>query len=226
MFALVAGLLVAGDRVAAWAVARAAVAGVTTAARAEGHTVEGAALTFHGFPFATQLLGGSLERVTGSADRVSIGGHEVTDVGLVARGVEPRTPWRTQHAELDGTVTFATLAAVLGEQLDTDVDLTEAPGHPGGALLTTSVLGLTLGAVVEPAVRDATTIEVQVRAVSVAGVSVDADSLPGGLGSLLGALSFPLDLPDGVALDAAEVTADGFRIALTAHDITLAGLAS
>jgi len=207
-------------------VARTVVGGVTTAARAEGHVVEGAALTFHGFPFVTQLMDGSLERVTGSVDRVSIGGREVTDVSLRARGVEARSPWHTQQAELDGLVTFAMVAAAHGEQLRTDVALSPAPGEPGAALLTASVLGLELGAVVEPFVRDASRVEVQVRTVSLGGASVDVDSLPGGLGSRIGGLAFTLDLPDGVALQSVRVAADGFRIALTAQNVALARLAS
>lgn len=216
----------AGDRVAAWAVARSVVGGVTTAARAEGHSVEGTSLTFHGFPFVTQLAAGSLDDVTGSVERATLGGHEVTDVSFRAYDVQAREPWRTQRAELDGLVTFATVSAVLAEQLGTDVVLAPAPGEPDGVLLTGSVLGLDVGAVVVPAVGDASTVEVQVRTVSIAGVTVGADAIPGGLGERLGGLSFPLELPDGVALSSVAVEAGGLRTGLLAHDVALSQLAS
>ena len=157
---------------------------------------------------------------------MSVGGHEIEDVVLTATGVEARAPWSTDRARLDGLVTFATVAAVLSEQLGADVELSPAPDYPGSALLTTSVLGLGVGAVVEPAVRDATTVEVQVSAVSLGGATIDVGSLPGGLGSGLTRLAFPLDLPDGVALESVRVAAGGFRIALSAHRVALADLAS
>lgn len=212
------------DRAAAWAVGR----GVTTAVERGGSDVSGAEVTIHGFPFVTQLTDGSLDRVTATLGAGSFGGYAVSDVSVEARDVEPRSPWRTGRATADGVVAFDTLGAAVTEQLGAEVTVGPAPAEPGAVTLAMplTVLGsaVDVAAVVLPDVVDGA-LAAQVRAVTLGGVTVDVDTLPGGLADRLAGLRIPLRLPDGVTLVRARGEPDGLRLTLEGRDVALASLA-
>ncbi|WP_280949934.1 LmeA family phospholipid-binding protein [Xylanimonas protaetiae] len=215
---------VGADRGAAWATSRS----VATAVRLGGTGVVDADVQIHGFPFLTQLAAGSLEHVSGSLAAGSFGGYAVTDVTVDARGVSPRSPWRTSEARATGVVAFDTLARTASDRLDTEVTVGAAPGEPGALTLglPVTVLGATVDvrAVVVPDVVDGA-LAVQVRTVSLGGLDVPVGALPGGLGDALGGLRIPLDLPAGVTLTGVDGEPDGVRLTIEARDVSLGDLA-
>ncbi len=199
---------------------------MTTAARVHGHRLDGLRIDVHGFPFLTQLAGGSLDDVSGSLERATFGGHEVSDVSFQARGVELGGALRADAIEVDGLVTFTTLASALSTQLSADVGLEPALDTPGAARLTLEVLGLDVGAVVTPSVAGPGLIGLRLDAVSLGALAVDPGALPGGIGDALGGLTVPLDLPRGVELTSVQVEGSGLRASLEGHGIALADIAS
>ncbi len=164
--------------------------------------------------------------MSGSLERATFGGHEVSDVSFQARGVELGGALRADAIEVDGLVTFTTLASALSTQLSADVGLEPAPDTPGAARLTLEVLGLDVGAVVTPSVAGPGLIGLRLDAVSLGGLAVDAGALPGGIGDALGGLTVPLDLPQGVELTSVQVEGSGLRASLEGHGIALADIAS
>ena len=164
--------------------------------------------------------------MSGSLEGATFGGHEVSDVSFRARGVELGGALRADAIEVDGLVTFTTLASALSTQLSADVGLEPALDTPGAARLTLEVLGLDVGAVVTPSVAGPGLIGLRLDAVSLGGLAVDAGALPGGIGDGLGGLTVPLDLPQGVELTSVQVEGSGLRASLEGHGIALADIAS
>ncbi|WP_159793494.1 LmeA family phospholipid-binding protein [Puerhibacterium puerhi] len=226
---VLAALLVAADRAAAWFAGNAAAQALET--RGEG--VTGADVSVHGFPFLTQLAAGSLDDVTGTMRSGTFGTYELRDVRFATSDLEPRAPYHASAAQADGVLTYASVQAALADQVGADVSVGAAePAEDGaGALEVTfpaTVLGATVdvGATAVPTVTDESTVTLDVRSVTVAGARLDPDDLPGGLGDRVRQIAVPLDLPAGVALRSVAAEPEGLRIALAAQDVDLASLAA
>ncbi len=200
---------------------------MAAAVELSGSEVAGADVTIHGFPFVTQLVGGSLERVTATLGSGSFGGYAVSDVSVDARDVVPRAPWTTGRADADGVVSFDTVAAALTERLGVEVTVGPAPSDPGALTvgMPVTVLGTTvdLAAVVLPEVVDGA-MGARISTVSLGGVAVDAGSLPGGLADRLAQLRVPLRLPAGVTLVEVRGEPEGVRLVLEGRDVALGSL--
>jgi len=200
------------DRVAV----RAAENGAVTAFEQEADDVQGAQIDITGFPFLTQLAGGELTHVTGSADSASFGGYAISDLRVDARGVGTSAPYPVASGTASGVIADASLQDAVQEQAGFDVTVTS----DGDVLaLGIDVLGLDVTVDVTPRVDGPDTLAVDVEAVRTGLGVVSVDDLPSGIASALSDLQIPLDLPDGVALDSVAVADGGVRVAVTGTDV-------
>ncbi|MFC8731106.1 DUF2993 domain-containing protein [Luteimicrobium sp. NPDC057192] len=216
-------LAVAADRVACWAFER------TFAHEATAQTdARDVSASIHGFPFLTQLWNGSLDDVTVSAGSATFGGTTVTDVDVDGTGVSLTSPYVVTDGTVEATVPSAELEKQVAARTRSDVAI-EATDD--GLVATTKVFGLDVGLVLEPKVSGGS-LAVDVKAAKIAGATVSANALPGGLASTLDGLKVPLDLPKGVTLTGASVVPardgsdGGVRVSATASDVALEHLAS
>lgn len=171
-----------------------------------------------GFPFLTQLASGTFSHVTADVDAVVLDGVPTTDVTVDARGVRRGDPITVDELEASLTLPvsavqdavaertgLAVTVVVQGEQLQASMD----------------VLGVPLAVTFAPRVEGGRLL-VDTTSLSLGGLSVDAASLPGGLGDRLVDLEVPVDgLPDGLALTDAHVVTDGVRVTVAGTDVTL-----
>ncbi|MDR0483355.1 MAG: DUF2993 domain-containing protein [Cellulomonadaceae bacterium] len=218
-------LLVAGDRLALVLAQRTVADAVTQAASEHGGTVEDLSVSMGGFPFLTQLAGGSLQDVNGGAARGTFGGYEMTDIQVHAEGIAPTSPFHVDNATVSGIIGFSTLAHVVKDQVGTDVDLNQSTDEGDGALhVSIDVLGVFVGATVNPRVVDKATIGIDVVNVKIAGATVALADIPFDLGDRLTNLTVPLELPPGIALKNVTVEPTGLKVTATATDVKLAEL--
>lgn len=169
-----------------------------------------------GFPFLTQLASGTFSNITVDVDGVELDGVQATDVTVDARGVERTDP--VTVAELDAALTIpvGTVQDAVAERTGLDLTIT-VQGDQLQA--STELLGLPLAATFAPRVQDGRLL-VDTTALSLGGLSVQASSLPGGLGDRLSDLEVPVEgLPEGVVLTDAQVVDDGVRVTATGTDV-------
>jgi hypothetical protein len=216
-------LAVAADRVACWAFER------TFAHEATAQTdARDVSASIHGFPFLTQLWNGSLDDVTVRAASASLGGTTVTDVDVEGAGVSLTSPYVVTDGTVEATVPTSELEKQVAARTRSDVTV-EATDD--GLVATTKVVGISVGLVLEPKVSGGA-LAVDVKAAKVAGATVSADALPGGLASTVDGIEVPLDLPKGVTLTGASVvpasgdSEGGVRVGAKASDVALEDLAS
>ncbi|GAA1408589.1 hypothetical protein GCM10009600_25530 [Oerskovia paurometabola] len=174
-----------------------------------------------GFPFLTQVAGGELDHVTGSAATATFGGYTVTDLDLDARGVSTSDPYVVRSGTATGLLEPSSLDAVV----------TKAAGNPvtfstEGDLLVASmdVLGVPLSARLTPRV-DGNTIAVDVSALTLGPATITISDLPAPIAKLVTNLTVPLDLPQGVSLTSVGVSDGAIRVELSGKDVALADLA-
>src|SRR4051794_10273941 len=172
-----------------------------------------------GFPFLTQVLKGTLDEVTGQVDGVTIEGIPAVDVTLDATDVTTAEPYTAGTATLSATLPTASIDKIVADRSTLDIT-TSVTGSTLKA--TGKVLGLTLSADLVPRVEDAKLL-VDVQRITIGGVSVDVESLPGSIGNKLDDIEVPVQsgLPDGVVLSDAQVVDDGVRITATGTDVAI-----
>jgi hypothetical protein len=209
-------VLVVGDRVAVAVAENRASSSVEDRAAVSAVSVD-----VHGFPFLTQIAGGNLSHVTGSADSATFGGLSVTDVQIDARDVEISSPYRVAHGTASGAIPVATLEAMLKERTGLDLTVT-AKGD--SLTLSGTVLGVDLSLDGVPTVKDPTSLGVTITAVRMGGAAVSIDALPAFLADPLTDVHLGLDLPAGITLDSVQVSGDSVRVAVVGTDVALKDL--
>ncbi|MFC8922069.1 DUF2993 domain-containing protein [Cellulosimicrobium sp. NPDC057127] len=200
---------------------RAAENGAVKAFEQQADDVSGAQIDILGFPFLTQLAGGELDHVTGSADTASFGGYAVSDVQVEAHGVGTSEPYTVASGTASGVIATSSLQEVVREQSGLDVELTTDGDALGVGL---AVLGLDLTVDVVPRVAGPDTLGVDVQAVRTGLGVVSVDDLPAGIAGALEDLRVPLDLPEGVALESVAVADDGVRVGVSGTDVAAGNL--
>lgn len=210
---LVAGAVVA-DRVALSATERQ----VVDAIEQNLDVVGTPTVDIAGFPFLTQLVAGSLDDVTGSADGVSLDGIDATDVTLDAKHVSTSEPYTVGSATISATLPTASIERIVADRSQLDITV----AVDGDALTASgTVLGLTLAANLVPRVEDGTLL-VDVQNVQIAGLTVSVEDLPAAVGTRLTDVEIPVSgLPEGLVLTEATVVADGVRITARGTDVVL-----
>jgi hypothetical protein len=207
--ALLAVLVVVGDRVAASAAERRITESVTHELRG----ASGVSTQIHGVPVLTQVAHGALDHVTVTAAGVPASGVQLRDVVVDLYGVTTSSPRSAQRVTAQALVPTSALQAKVGDGWTVKTD--------GDGLVASSsgLLGLT--ARVLPTVRDGR-LAVDIDWVTVLGVRVDGSSVPQAVTDRLGALVASVGaLPLGLALDQVSVVPDGVQITAVGTDVPL-----
>ncbi len=206
---VVVGGLVAGDR---YAESRAEEYAVGVVAQSVA-TTQPPVVDIKGFPFLTQLLGGTLGEVTASAAGATLEGVPVTDVAVDATQVTIRPPAGQQpsagHATIAATIPAASLEKVVKDNTGLTVQLAVT-----GSTVKASgnVLGLPLTLDLVPKVEGGKLL-VDAQALTLGGRQITAQSLPAALRGQFSGIEVPVQgLPAGVVLRRADVVPTGVRI--------------
>lgn len=175
-------------------------------------------VSIEGFPFLPQLLRGTLDDVRVSAATATLRGLAVTDLDIVATGVEVREPRGAEHVRATATVPTAALEQLLRDRTGWDLSLAvdgdtlvasgEAAGVPASVALT-----------ITPAGTDG--ITATITSASLAGLGIDAGFLPDGLASRITQFGLTDALPAGASVTDATVEADGVHLDVELTDVTL-----
>jgi hypothetical protein len=181
----------------------------------------------HGFPFLTQLPGGTLDHVTATTKDVEVRGFDLGELRCDLYGVDWRgTSHHVDHLTAAGTLDVHGITSALQRQgipvANVKVHGPKAAGGAGTISFDRSYFGITasIGFAVD---YDAESDKLVLRpdSVSVAGRSIGFDSLPKALRSV--ADSYTIDvsrLPYGARLDRVRVTDTGLEITANARDVT------
>lgn len=171
-----------------------------------------------GFPFLTQLAAGSLDHVTGTIQGATLSGVSARDVAFDGLDVTTSQPYTVGEATVAATLPTAAVQQLVRQQTGLDVDLAVSEGTIEAS---GSVLGVKLTADLEPHAADGK-LKVDVQKVTIGGLTVSADDLPGGLGDRLRDLTIPVTgLPQGMSLADATVVDDGLRVTAAGKDVPL-----
>lgn len=214
----------------AWLVDRVAVG--ATARGIEGDLTAGgleldrdAEVRINGFPYLTQLMLGRLREVTLTSSTAVIDDLELTDVDAVARGVETSAPYTARAAEISATVPTSTIDTALTHSALAERGLEVEVEVSGSAVVAaTTFLSLPVQAVLEPEPAGRA-IALDVRSVSIAGLTVATRDMPQGLREALSDLRIPLPtLPEGLDVTRVDVAPEGLRITASGEDLALGSL--
>lgn len=208
------------DRMAVGATARGIASDLSDAGLDLGPDAE---VRIEGFPYLTQLMVGRLTEVNLTADTATIDGLGLTEVRGVARGVETSAPYVARTAEITALIPEGTLTDVVEQSELSDSGLDISVRIRGSAVVvSTSFIGLPLEAVLRPAPADQA-IALELRLVSLAGITVSADELPPALREALDELVIPLaPLPEGLELTSMRILPDrGILIVASGSDVAL-----
>ena len=166
-----------------------------------------------GFPFLTQLAGGTLDEVTATVPGATLEGIPVTDVSLDATGVNIR-PLAGQHpsaahATIAATIPTASLEKVVKDKTGLTVQLA-VEGTTVKASGT--VLGLPLTLTLVPRVANGKLL-VDAQGLTLGGREITTQSLPSSLRGRISGIEVPVQgLPAGLTLTRADVVPTGLRI--------------
>jgi hypothetical protein len=168
-----------------------------------------------GFPFLTQVAGGSLDTVRLTTPTATVDGLLLDDVEVELSGVLIESPYTASRAVLTARTTPEAVEDVLAVDLDLAVR--------GGQLVArTTVAGLPLDVVLAPRVSGRE-VSVEITGFVLAGVTVSADDVPAEVTAGLTGLRFVLDgLPAGMDLTEVSVLDDGLLLRAEGADLDLA----
>ena len=215
---LLAGLLIAADRIGLAVAERAA---AVTLQRSQ-HLTQRPSVSIAGFPFLTQLVSGKYDDIHVTADDVTVADGSTSlriaqlDVTLhhvtVSRDF---TSARSQYGTATALVHYADLAQLLGTQLSY-----AGAGRVRASAQVGVVPGLDVPASATAAVRvDGDALVFYDVRVSIAGQAVPA-ALTAYFAGLFGNSVSLRGLPFGVHVQSVGLAADGVRVALTASGLT------
>ena len=201
---VVAGGLYVGDRYAESRAEEYAVGVVSQSIP----TTEPPVVDIKGFPFLTQLMGGTLDEVTAT----SVTGIP-SSVAVDATQVNVRPPAGQQpsagHAAIAATIPTASLEKVVKDKTGLSVQLA-VDGSAVKASGTVLALPLTLSLV--PTVINGKLL-VDAQGLTLGGREITAQSLPGALRERVTGIEVPVEgLPAGLVLSRADVVPTGLRI--------------
>lgn len=170
-------------------------------------------------PFLLQVARGRLDRVTVTADHLSLDGTDVTDARMDAAGVPIRPPYTARDVTVVGTVPTAVIQQRLAAKgLDVAVAVTGQDLQASG-----TVIGLPWTVTLVPR-ADGDRVTADATAAEIAGVQVGADALPASVKDAIAGIDVSVTgLPQGLAVTGTQVVATGVQVTLTGHDVVLPG---
>lgn len=174
-------------------------------------------VTIGGFPFLTQLAGGSLDAVRVTAATATVDGLRLDDVAVDLSQVLTESPYTASRAVLTATTTPDAVEDVLAVDLDLAV-------RDGLLVAGTTVAGLPLDVVLEARAAGREVV-IDITGLVLAGVSVSAGDLPADVTAALQGLRFGLDgLPVGMTLTEVSVLGDALLLRAEGTDLDLAAV--
>lgn len=174
-----------------------------------------------GFPVLTQLAGGELRDVSGTADAVNVGGVTIKDVAFAATDVGTSAPHRAAEVSASGLLPVASLEAVVAGRMGDGATVEIVDGE-----LTLAGQGLlsAVAVTVMPRAVDGGVVA-EVDTIRIGGAAVDVEDLPPFLAPLLGDITdgfdVPLGLPEDVGVDTVDVTDEGLHATMSGNDVAL-----
>ncbi len=175
-----------------------------------------------GFPFLTQLMGGTLDEVTATAAGATLEGISVTDVAVDATRVNVRPPAgkppTAGHATIAATIPTASLQKVVKDKSGLTVTLAvkESTLTASG-----SVLGLPLSLDLVPRVEGGKLL-VDAQGFTLNDRQITAASLPKAIRDGISGIEVPVEgLPAGLTLSRADVVSTGLRITADGNDVAV-----
>jgi hypothetical protein len=172
-----------------------------------------------GRPFLLQVAGGRLDRVTVTADHLSLDGTDVTNAHMDAAGVTIRSPYTARDVTATGTVPTASIQQRLtAKGLEVGVAVAGQDLRASG-----TVLGLPWSVLLTP-VAAGDRVTVTPTSADIAGVQVGADALPASVKDAIAGVDVPVSgLPRGLAITGAQVVDAGVQVTMTGRDVVLPG---
>jgi len=165
-----------------------------------------------------QLIGGTLEEITITSPEAVIDGVAITDVVIVAEGVEIRGDGSISSLHATGTAPTESVITAVERRVDLPDGVT-LELRDGTIAAVGSVLGVPLEAEVV-LVAQPRAIEVTIERFTLGDAVIDVEDIPFDLSSLLGTTVVDLDmLPEGVELSEVTVTPDGVDLVLDGTDV-------
>jgi hypothetical protein len=166
-----------------------------------------------GFPVLTQVARGSLDQVTVRMEDVPTESGTLDSVTVVLDDVTTSEPRTAARMEARAVVPLSTLQSQLGDSWEIAVD--------GDALRVSFTGAVQVEAAVVPVVKDGA-ITVDLRSVTLLGVEIQGDSVPGFVTDALRSLVEPLgELPFGLTPQSVAVTPAGVEVVATGTDVDL-----
>ena len=177
-----------------------------------------------GFPFLTQIVGGSLHHLTVTADAVTYDSVTLTDVTVVGEGV-PLDLSAVDSVELTGTLPTASIQTLVSSEIEkaTGQDLTITVAVSGDHLVaSTLVLGLVpLEMDLRPHAAGRG-VQVEIATIRLSGLAVAPGDLPFDWGKNLSTFTVDISqLPQGLELTSAQVLPDGVELVAAGSNVEL-----
>ena len=177
-----------------------------------------------GFPFLTQIVGGSLNHLTVKAATVTYDSITLTNVTVVGEGV-PLDLSAVDSVELTGTLPLASIENLIATEIEkvTGQDLTITVTVLGDHLVaSTLVLGLVpLEMDLRPQAAGRG-VQVEVATIRLSGLAVAPGDLPFDWGVSLSTFTVDIpQLPQGLELTSTRVLPDGVELTAAGRDVEL-----
>jgi hypothetical protein len=166
-----------------------------------------------GFPVLTQVARGSLDQVTVRMEDVPTEQGTLDSVTVVLNDVTTSAPRIAQSVEARAVVPLSTLQPRLGDSWTISVE--------GDALKVAFTGAVQVEALVVPVVKDGA-VTVDLRSVTLLGVEIQGDSVPGFVTDALRSMvSSFTELPFGLTPQSVAVTPAGVEVVATGTDVDL-----
>ena len=178
-----------------------------------------------GFPFLTQVAGGTFSQIDLSATSATYEGIELTDITADVSDVPfdlgTREIGTVGALTASATLPPASLETLLRQEL-AELDNVTLTTRDGALIASTEVLGaLPVEINLVPRAADGQ-IAVDIAEVSIAGFGVPISDLPEGLADQLTDIRIDIpSLPPGLTLSNIEIADDGVRVSIEGTDVDL-----
>lgn len=177
-------------------------------------------VTLHGGLVIPQVVSGKLQRVDASAPKVTYAGFTVVDVRGTASGIETSDPYTADRVRISARITTEELNRLYGEVSPIGGQITTENGRVG---LQGQLLGQTLGIAFDLTVTDGA-ILLNPSEVYLNDDRADISMLAMILTGIDQEIRIPVDLPQGLRLQSANVRDNGIVLDVQGVNLALADL--
>lgn len=174
----------------------------------------------YGSLFFPQLIRGSVDQISLTAEKVTIENLDFTEVAVAAHGVSIDEPRTADRLSITGTIPISTLEKLLtaSKRAPKNITIKLDGGRLGASM---SVLGTDVKLTAEPVVRSGK-IQLSVRSLEFGSVRLNVGDLPSGVQDAVGELTVPTSaLPKGLTPAAISVRDGGVRLTIAGNHVAL-----